>query len=326
MVPNTFTHIAVPGIRNADALQNGAPHAILAAMASAAPDCEPQPQNAIRQQRGPRDAARQSLRRTRIPWLAQACAGLLLLASLASHAAHAQPGASSSPLGFRPEVDLPLMVVSATIGSAWLLRNELPPASCAPRCDRARVARFERGVAGRYDPGMRLASDVGVGALLVAGASLLWVDGGWNDFAIGSESVLVASAIAVTTMLATRRPRPWLYGEEAPLADRERGNASVSFPSGHTANAFALALALFQLERARHPDSSGPYWLLAGAGGVAAAIGLTRVLAGDHFPTDVFAGALLGSAVGWLVPELHRAAPDLRLSVSAGAVELSGWF
>ena len=249
------------------------------------------------------------------------CAGLLLLAWSGAHAASAsaQREASGEPFALRLEVDLPVMVMSAPVGSAWLLRNELSPAAFAPRCDRSGLAGFDRGVAGRYDADMRLASDLGVAALLAGGASVLLLDGGWVDFAIGSESVLVASALAVTTMLAVRRPRPWLYGDEAPLADRERGGSSVSFPSGHTANAFALALALFQIEHARHPSSSAPYWLLAGTGVVALTVGTTRVLAGDHFPSDVLAGAVLGSAVGWAVPALHRPAPPAPAPAPAGA-------
>jgi len=29
------------------------------------------------------------------------------------------------------------------------------------------------------------------------------------------------------------------------------------------------------------------------------------VFAGKHFPTDVLAGAVLGSGIGWLVPTIH---------------------
>jgi membrane-associated phospholipid phosphatase len=251
---------------------------------------------------------------------------LPLLALTSTDAAQAQRESGAAPFALRLEVDLPVIAASATIGSAWLLRNELAPAACAPRCDRSALAGFDRGVAGRYDADVRLASDLGVAALLAGGAAVVLLDGGWVDFAIASESVLVASAIGVTLMLAVRRPRPWLYGEEAPLADRERGGSSVSFPSGHTANAFALAFALFQIERARHPGSSAPYWLLAGSGAIAAAVGTSRVLAGDHFPSDVIAGALLGSAVGWAVPELHRVAPRLTLAPTAQGLSLAGAF
>jgi membrane-associated phospholipid phosphatase len=252
--------------------------------------------------------------------------GMLLATAFATSSAHAQSATGAQPFSLRLGVDLPVMVVSATIGASWLLRNELTPASCAPRCDQADLAAFDRAVAGRYDSNMRLTSDLAVAALLAGGAGVLLFDGGWVDLAVGTESVLVASAIAVTTMFAVRRPRPWLYGEEAPLRDRERGGSSMSFPSGHTANAFAVALALFRIQRARHPGSSRPYWLLAGAGGLAVVVATTRVLAGDHFPSDVLAGALLGGAVGWAVPELHRVARRLSVVPSAGGLAVSGAF
>ncbi|NDA48186.1 MAG: phosphatase PAP2 family protein [Alphaproteobacteria bacterium] len=58
----------------------------------------------------------------------------------------------------------------------------------------------------------------------------------------------------------------------------------ASFPSGHTVTAFALALSLsLFLPRWRWP-------LLV----VAALVGLSRIVLGQHYPSDVFAGALLG--------------------------------
>jgi len=66
-----------------------------------------------------------------------------------------------------------------------------------------------------------------------------------------------------------------------------------SFPSGHTAAAFAIAAGLIYAFRGR-----GRWlWLLP-----AGFIGLTRIACGVHYPADVAAGALLGSgvAVGFL--------------------------
>ncbi|MEO1480709.1 MAG: phosphatase PAP2 family protein, partial [Myxococcota bacterium] len=56
----------------------------------------------------------------------------------------------------------------------------------------------------------------------------------------------------------------------------------------------------------RHPTSR---WRYAAAGGAAlwtAATGYGRVAAGRHFYTDVLAGAVLGTTVGFLVPKLHE--------------------
>jgi membrane-associated phospholipid phosphatase len=63
---------------------------------------------------------------------------------------------------------------------------------------------------------------------------------------------------------------------------------SPSFPSGHTATAFAAAIAV----GAFHPRLRWP--LLA----LAALVGLSRVYLGVHYALDVVAGAALGTAIG----------------------------
>jgi membrane-associated phospholipid phosphatase len=57
-----------------------------------------------------------------------------------------------------------------------------------------------------------------------------------------------------------------------------------SFPSGHATTAFALAAAVGFIS---------PRWFYP-AIGLASVIGLSRITEGVHYPSDVFAGALLG--------------------------------
>jgi undecaprenyl-diphosphatase len=64
-----------------------------------------------------------------------------------------------------------------------------------------------------------------------------------------------------------------------------------SFPSGHTATAFAAAVVLVY-----GSPGIGMLALLA-----ATLIGFGRVATGVHYPTDVLAGAALGSLVGVIV-------------------------
>lgn len=64
-----------------------------------------------------------------------------------------------------------------------------------------------------------------------------------------------------------------------------------SFPSGHTATAFAMSYCLCRL----YPQSSGLVWLLA------CAVGFNRVITVRHFVSDVVAGAWFGYAVAALV-------------------------
>lgn len=61
-----------------------------------------------------------------------------------------------------------------------------------------------------------------------------------------------------------------------------------SMPSGHTLSAFLLAALLVPLCRHR--------WQVAGVLALAVLVGLSRMVCGVHWPTDVTAGA----AIGWL--------------------------
>lgn len=97
----------------------------------------------------------------------------------------------------------------------------------------------------------------------------------------GVELAMVVKAIV-------GRPRP-------PLPERLVTIGSTSFPSGHaTQNAAILpALALVAVA-----FGAGRRIALAVAVVLAFAVGLSRVLLGVHYPTDVVAGWLLGAA--WL--------------------------
>ena len=66
-----------------------------------------------------------------------------------------------------------------------------------------------------------------------------------------------------------------------------------SFPSGHTASAFALAVFLI----CALPKKSLHWLILLGA----CLVGYSRVYLSQHFPVDVFAGAVIGSLSGWAV-------------------------
>ena len=86
------------------------------------------------------------------------------------------------------------------------------------------------------------------------------------------------------------------FGRERPsVADPQLGSltdipGNPSFPSGHSATAFAAATAVAILSpRLRVPALA-----------IAAAVGLSRVYLRVHFPLDVFAGALLGAGIGAL--------------------------
>ncbi|CAM3776260.1 phosphatase PAP2 family protein [Paracidovorax anthurii] len=78
--------------------------------------------------------------------------------------------------------------------------------------------------------------------------------------------------------------------------------ARASFPSMHTAAAFALARGLtLGLARGQAP---GWRWL---AYALAAALGWSRVCLGVHMPSDVIAGALVGACSAWVAGRAAQA-------------------
>ena len=91
-----------------------------------------------------------------------------------------------------------------------------------------------------------------------------------------SESPIVPRAGASTTERTQRRPS---------------GRNFQSFPSGHTTTAIALAFVVGFLW-----PRLFPYFLAIGV-----VVGISRVPVGMHYPTDVFAGLVVGMLGAYLV-------------------------
>ena len=201
-------------------------------------------------------------------------------------------------------------------GSATLFEEELSHAPCAGLCDRSEIALgLDRSVVGNHSVAARSWSDGLITGLTVAPLLLVAVDHGWQSGdardALLTDAVLLAETASVNLALntvvkhAVGRKRPLTYDASWSDADRSSADASLSFYSGHSATAFAMATATSRIFMIRHPDSDWvlPLWL--GAEALAATTAVLRVEAGKHFWSDVAVGALVGSAVGYLVPELH---------------------
>lgn len=123
------------------------------------------------------------------------------------------------------------------------------------------------------------------GTALLAGAALYrhWESG---EAKRAAEALAWTYAAVFAVKVATGRARPDapVTGWSGPRFDDDRH----SFPSGHTAIAFAAAALLASAE---------PRWREE-AYAAAALVGVARVVLGRHWPSDVLAGALLGTAIG----------------------------
>lgn len=103
------------------------------------------------------------------------------------------------------------------------------------------------------------------------------------------------------------RYRPAVYYENLPLEERNYGRLRNSFYSGHTATVAVGTFFTAKVYADYHPDLGGKKYLLYGLALVPpTVVGIYRIKALRHFPTDVVIGGIVGAGVGFLVPELHR--------------------
>lgn len=186
-----------------------------------------------------------------------------------------------------------------------LLGSRLPASGCGP-CDPARLWGIDRAAVGDVRNGPALVSDLLVaGTAAAAGVFTLGArpgNAGREDLVVLSQAMTMTAAATGIAQVLFHRPRPPRYGPNAAnYADSFYGR---SFPSGHTAVAFASAAAYASMMSRRHEAGhrTGEIAVLFGA---ATATAVMRVAARKHFPTDVAAGAVLGTTIGWLVPQLH---------------------
>lgn len=110
---------------------------------------------------------------------------------------------------------------------------------------------------------------------------------------LGVRGVVALLVIAVMSQLLKHligRPRPrFAHADEFTLGP-SLASGLDAFPSGHAFNAFGAAAVVAWFA----PALRVPMYLVAGL------VGLSRIVRGSHFPTDVFAGAVLGVLIGSL--------------------------
>ncbi len=206
-------------------------------------------------------------------------------------------------------------VVAAGLSAAlvpMLWPHSFAHATCAP-CDPAALWPVDRGAVGPVRAAAGAFSTATLGLEAVLGTLFLASSRrGEGAAALAEDATVIAQAVTVTAAVTEwakvlfHRPRPFLYVQTAtgPVA----ADDGQSMPSDHSSVAFAAAAAYASVLHRR--GLAGQDKLQIGVLFAAAATtGVLRVLAHQHFPTDVVAGAALGFAIGWTIPALH---PTLR--------------
>jgi membrane-associated phospholipid phosphatase len=138
---------------------------------------------------------------------------------------------------------------------------------------------------------MRGLTQIGNGLVIVALALISFLAG---DHLLAYGLALGALTLWLVVELVkalVHRRRPYIRLTQARIVGRPAGGRS--FPSGHTSQAFFMATLM-----ARYFHAGA--WVVSLLYVLALLVGITRMYVGAHYPRDVLAGAILGSAWGLL--------------------------
>lgn len=132
--------------------------------------------------------------------------------------------------------------------------------------------------------------------IIIYAVGLIEKDSTTKKKAIFIGQTFAASAfISLALKSVTKRDRPYVT---YPEIDNVVEESSYSFPSGHTSSAFATATSLSMVYPKWYVIA--PSFLWAGA------VGYSRMYLGVHYPSDVLAGAIVGSGSAYLCYKLNK--------------------
>jgi membrane-associated phospholipid phosphatase len=178
---------------------------------------------------------------------------------------------------------------------------------------------FDRHATYYWNTGLNRTSDVFMYSLMALPSAMLIPpirNREWEE--ISSLGLMYLQTLTLTRGIANHtksysgRIRPYLYNTSLTADERhgfqgnEAHHASTSFFSGHTAVSFASAVFLSKIYTDIYGKNTWSYVIWGSSLTVASVVAFCRVGSGEHFTSDVLTGALVGSAIGYLIPTIHR--------------------
>lgn len=181
---------------------------------------------------------------------------------------------------------------------------------------------FDRGAVYRFSEEAAKISDI-VAGLSIAAPLVLFSDSKirkeWSIHTLMYfETILFSASVPSIGKGSVKRTRPFVYNPDVTLEKKTTGEARRSFFSRHTTMAFASAVFLSTVYNNSYPNSKWTPYVWTGSLLAAGAVGYFRYEAGEHFPTDVITGAVVGSAIGYFIPFLHQVNnEDAQISITS---------
>jgi len=188
---------------------------------------------------------------------------------------------------------------------------------------RKNVNSFDRGATYNWSPSTAEWSNVLLITAIASPLLLFTSSAVRNDAGTFStmylQNILTTYSVSHLPKGLVTRYRPYVYNENVPDEIKQNVDATHSFLSAHTSVAFASAIFLSTTFSKYNPDSNLKPYVWSSSLLLATVVGYLRYAAGQHFPTDIIAGAIVGSIVGYLIPLIHESNEQEReLIIPAG--------
>jgi membrane-associated phospholipid phosphatase len=120
------------------------------------------------------------------------------------------------------------------------------------------------------------------------------------------EAVLLNASINALVKGLTVRLRPFVYDRNTSAELKYEVEARFAFFSGHTSMTAVNTFYTAKVYSAYISNETTKTLIWTAAALIPAITGFSRVNTHKHFPTDAIVGYIVGAAIGYLIPEIHK--------------------
>ena len=223
---------------------------------------------------------------------------------------------TSQVFKLNPKVDIPLTAVSAGWSVYCMTKVYNKGGSTEAQIlslNKNNINSFDRWAVTPYNAGLDKMSYIPFyAAIPLPLAFFLTGDEMRSDFLkltfLYFETLSITGLFGYSAVYFVDRYRPYAYvhSDAASLNEGMGQNAKNSFYAGHVEVIATSTFFMSEVYASYYPDSKIK-WLFFGLSGVATAgMGYIRLNAGEHFPSDIILGGVVGGLSGILVPYFHR--------------------
>jgi len=209
---------------------------------------------------------------------------------------------------------------AATLGLGYHLEKKTKPLSedQIHNLSIYSVNRFDRSATHQHNEFAKKSSEI----LLLASfsAPLLLMTNSkirQEKFNIGLMSLeVLCLSYGITSVIKTNvnRTRPLAYNPAVDLHEKQEVDTRFSFLSGHTSATAGLCFYSAKVFHDMSTNKKAKFLVWSLASMYPAITGYCRYKAGEHFPTDIISGYVLGALIGIGIPELHKIKSNVQFS------------